>query len=401
MSTDSSGHLVSHVPASIVPVGGNSSSVVLATPLQPSAKNAATADEQLRYARQIIEIESRALESLAGRLDASFCRAVDLIYRCVGSVLVSGMGKAGLIGQKIAATLASTGTRSHFLHPAEAIHGDLGRIHRDDVILMLSQSGDTEEVVRLLPSISQIGTPLVAITGRTASKLGRVASIVIDIGPLQEACSLGLAPSTSTTAMLAVGDALALVASRMRGFSRDDFARYHPGGSLGRQLARVEEFMRPLADCRLTACSRILREVLIEARLPARRTGAIMVVDHSGVLRGIFTDSDLAKLFESRRDSLLDGPIRAVMTKNPAAVPRGSMMNDAVTIMAERRISELPVIDAAGCPVGLLDITDIVALYPEGHAAMLGEQSSNSSAVPRPKSASFLNSNPSTALGGA
>jgi arabinose-5-phosphate isomerase len=392
MSTDSTGHFVSPVPASVVPASGNSNSLGLATPIQTSAKNAGTPDEQLRYAKQIIEMESRALESLSGRLDASFCRAVDLIYRCVGSVLVSGMGKAGLIGQKIAATLASTGTRSHFLHPAEAIHGDLGRIHRDDVILMLSQSGDTEEVVRLLPSIKQIGAPLVAITGRTASKLGHAANIVIDIGPLQEACSLGLAPSTSTTAMLAVGDALALVASRMRGFSRDDFARYHPGGSLGRQLARVDEFMRPLSDCRLTACSRILREVLIEARLPARRTGAIMVIDHMGQLRGIFTDSDLARLFEGRRDSLLDGPIRAVMTKNPAAVPAGSMMNDAVTIMAERRISELPVVDVAGCPVGLLDITDIVALYPEGHAAMLGEKSSNSSAVPRPKSAALLNS---------
>ena len=392
MSTDSSGHFVSYLPAPIVPASGNSNSLAIAaTSIQASAKNAGTPDEQLRYAKQIIEMESRTLESLSGRLDASFCRAVDLIYRCVGSVLVSGMGKAGLIGQKIAATLASTGTRSHFLHPAEAIHGDLGRIHRDDVILMLSQSGDTEEVVRLLPSIKQIGAPLVAITGRTASKLGHAANIVIDIGPLQEACSLGLAPSTSTTAMLAVGDALALVASRMRGFSRDDFARYHPGGSLGRQLARVDEFMRPLTDCRLTACSRILREVLIEARLPARRTGAIMVIDHTGQLRGIFTDSDLARLFESRRDSLLDGPIRAVMTKNPAAVPAGSMMNDAVTIMAERRISELPVVDVAGCPVGLLDITDIVALYPEGHAAMLGEKSSNSSAIPRPKSAALLN----------
>jgi arabinose-5-phosphate isomerase len=278
------------------------------------------------------------------------------------------------------------------LHPAEAIHGDLGRIHRDDVLLMLSQSGETEEVVRLLPSIRQINTPLVAITGQGASKLGRAANIVIDIGPLQEACSLGLAPSTSTTAMLAVGDALALVASRMRGFSRDDFARFHPGGSLGRQLARVDEFMRPLADCRLTACSRVLREVLIEARLPARRTGAIMVADPSGQLRGIFTDSDLARLFESRRDSLLDGPIRAVMTKNPAAVPAGSMMSDAVTIMAERRISELPVVDAAGRPVGLLDITDIVALYPEGRAAVLAAQSENSRHIPRPKSAALLSS---------
>jgi len=389
MSSQSAAGYAPHVPAPVV------------VSTAAAAMHAATPEEQLRYARQIIEMESRALESLAGRLDASFCRAVDLIYRCAGSVLVSGMGKAGLIGQKIAATLASTGSRSHFLHPAEAIHGDLGRIHRDDCILMLSQSGDTEEVVRLLPSIKQINTPLVAITGRTTSKLGRAANIVIDIGPLQEACSLGLAPSTSTTAMLAVGDALALVASRMRGFSRDDFARYHPGGSLGRQLARVDEFMRPLADCRLTACSRILREVLIEARLPARRTGAIMVVDHAGALRGIFTDSDLAKLFESRRDSLLDGPIRAVMTKNPAAVPVCSMMNDAVTIMAERRISELPVVDAAACPVGLLDITDIVALYPEGHAAILANQSSNSSAVPRPKSNSFLSSNTNVPQRGA
>src|SRR5262249_45870180 len=204
----------------------------------------------------------------------------------------------------------------------------------------------------------------------TASKRGRAANIAIDIGPLQEACSLGLAPSTSTTAMLAVGDALALVTSRMRGFSRDDFARFHPGGSLGRQLARVDEYMRRLTDCRVAACSRVLREVLIEARLPARRTGAIMIVDAHGKLRGIFTDSDLARLFEGRRDGMLDGPIRNVMTQSPTTVPTGSMMNDAVTIMAERRISELPVVDAEGRPAGLLDITDIVALYPEGRAAV-------------------------------
>jgi arabinose-5-phosphate isomerase len=347
-------------------------------------------DEQLRYARQIIEMEARALEAVARRLDGSFSRAVDLIYRCAGSVIVSGIGKAGLVGQKIAATLASTGSRSHFLHPAEAIHGDLGRIHRDDVLLMLSQSGDTEEILRLLPSIRQIGSPLLAITGRPGSKLGKAAQIVIDIGALQEACSLGLAPSTSTTAMLAVGDALALVASRMRGFSRDDFARFHPGGSLGRQLARVDDYMRRLSDCRLAGCSRVLREVLIEARLPARRTGAIMIVDHDGRLRGVFTDSDLARLFESRRDGLLDGPIRSVMTKHPACVPLGSMMTDAVTIMAERRISELPVVDAEQKPVGLLDITDIVALYPEGLAVAMAAQSENSTAVPRPKSAGLL-----------
>src|SRR5262249_11878906 len=179
----------------------------------------------------------------------------------------------------------------------------------------------------------------------------------------------------------AVGDALALVASRMRGFSRDDFARFHPGGSLGRQLARVEDHMRRLADCRIAPCSQVLRDVLIEARLPARRTGAIMIADSDGRLRGIFTDSDLARLFESRRDNLLDGPIRHVMTKNPATVPHGSMMSDAVSIMAERRISELPVVDADGRPAGLIDITDIVALYPEGLPTALAAQSANSTSM--------------------
>src|SRR5262245_24239052 len=186
------------------------------TPFGASAKPSG----QLNYARQIITMEARALDSVAARLDEAFCRAVDLVYRCSGSVIVSGIGKAGLVGQKLAATLASTGSRSHFLHPAEAIHGDLGRIHRDDVVLMLSQSGETEEVVRLLPSINQMGSALVAVTGRPKSRLGLAATAVIDLGPLQEACSLGLAPSTSTTAMLAVGDALALVVSRMRNFSR-------------------------------------------------------------------------------------------------------------------------------------------------------------------------------------
>jgi len=355
--------------------------------LPASVKQAGISAEQLRYAREIIHMESRALDAVAARLDDSFCQAVDLIFRCTGSVIVSGMGKAGLVGQKIAATLASTGSRSHFLHPAEAIHGDLGRIHHDDVLLMLSQSGQTEEVVRLLPSIAQIGASLVAITGQPRSKLARAANVVIDLGPLQEACSLGLAPSTSTTAMLAVGDAVALVASRMRGFSREDFARFHPGGSLGRQLAHVEDYMRRLPDCRITVCSRVLREVLIEARRPGRRTGAIMIVDPDGILRGIFTDSDLARLFESRRDNLLDGPIRHVMTKNPTVAPRGSMLNDAVSMMAERHISELPVVDADGRPVGLLDITDIVALYPDSAPGALPAQSAGTANLPRSKSA--------------
>jgi arabinose-5-phosphate isomerase len=391
MDTHISASRTPHAAAQGAQANRSAKAIANTNPTAP-ALAAGEADEQLRYARQIIEIEARALETVGRRLNASFCQAVELIYHCSGSVIVSGMGKAGLIGQKIAATLASTGTRSHFLHPAEAIHGDLGRIDSTDMVLMLSQSGETEEVGRLLPSIANLGTPLVAVTCRPTSKLGRAANVVIDLGPLQEACSLGLAPSTSTTAMLAVGDALALVASRMRGFSREDFARYHPGGSLGRQLARVEDCMRRLGDCRVAVCSHTLRQVLVEARLPGRRTGAIMVVDHDGLLRGIFTDSDLARLFESRRDSLLDDPIRSVMTKNPANVPQGSLMHDAVAIMAERRISELPVIDADRRPVGMLDITDIMALDPEGSAPVATAQSASSAGVPRPKNQALLQS---------
>jgi arabinose-5-phosphate isomerase len=344
--------------------------------------------EQLRYAREIIQLESQALSAMADRLDMEFCHAVDALYFCSGSVIVTGIGKAGLIGQKLAATLASTGTRSHFLHPAEAIHGDLGRIHRDDVVLVLSQSGETEEIVRLLPSLTEFGSAIVAITARRSSTLGRAASVVIELGPLKEACALGLAPSTSTTAMLGLGDALALVTSRMRSFGRDDFARFHPGGSLGLQLAKVEDHMRPLNECRVAHCTQSVREVLVTSRAPGRRSGAILVIDPANVLRGIFTDSDLARLFESRRDDRLDGPIRDVMTKRPMTVPLGSMMVDAVEVMAERKISELPVIDGDGQPHGMLDITDIVSLFPQTDFAAKSTQPATLP-IPRPKNRSF------------
>jgi arabinose-5-phosphate isomerase len=253
---------------------------------------------------------------------------------------------------------------------------------------MLSQSGETEEVVRLLPSLTQLGAAIIAITARRTSTLGRAASVVIELGPLKEACSLGLAPSTSTTAMLGLGDALALVTSRMRSFGRDDFARFHPGGSLGLQLAKVDDHMRLLDECRVARCSQSVREVLIASRAPGRRSGAIMVIDPANVLRGIFTDSDLARLFESRRDDLLDGPIRAVMTRRPTTVPLGSMMVDAVEVMAERKISELPVVDADGQPQGMLDITDIVSLFPQTDFAAKSTQS-ETLPIPPPKSRKF------------
>ncbi|HKD35324.1 MAG TPA: KpsF/GutQ family sugar-phosphate isomerase [Pirellulales bacterium] len=350
--------------------------------------------EQLRYAKQIVEIEAQALHGLSARLDTEFCRAVEELYHCPGNVIVTGIGKAGLIGQKIAATLASTGTRSHFIHAGEAVHGDLGRIHRTDTLLMLSQSGETQEVTRLLPTLKALGIPIIAITGSRASTLGRAAHVSIELGAVKEACAHGLAPSTSTTAMLAMGDALALVTSRMRSFGREDFARFHPGGSLGRQLAKVQDCMRPLAECRVAVCTESVRQVFVQRRAAGRRTGAIMIVDPNEILRGIFTDSDLARLFESRRDEAFDAPIRDVMTKNPTTVPLGSMLTDAVEIMAERKISELPVVDPSWRPAGLIDVTDLVALFPEGDLALQPAPSAKSAAVPPPKNPAFTMHSP-------
>lgn len=329
------------------------------------AKDGFSAFEQLRRAREILLRESEALRSLADELGHDFCRAVELVYECRGSVIISGMGKAGLIGQKLTATLASTGTPSHFLHPAEAVHGDLGRIREEDIVLILSQSGETEEIVRLLPSLREMETPIIAMTARVDSSLGRDAAVVLELGTMEEACALGLAPSTSTTAMLALGDALSLVVSRMRGFEREDFARFHPAGSLGRKLSRVGQYCRPLPMCRIAEDLLTVREVFVQQSVPGRRTGAIMLVDSEGRLTGLFTDSDLARLFEHRREETLDEPIRSVMTRAPVTIPNDAMMTDAVALMAKRKISELPVVDGHGRPAGLIDVTDVVGLFPQ------------------------------------
>ncbi|MCE9557106.1 MAG: KpsF/GutQ family sugar-phosphate isomerase, partial [Planctomycetes bacterium] len=293
-----------------------------------------------------------------------------------------------------AATLSSTGTRGHFLHPAEAFHGDLGRIHRDDIVLVLSQSGETEEIVRLLPPLSALGVTIIAITAQHGSTLANAATVVLALGPLKEACGLGLAPSTSTTAMLALGDALALVVSRMRSFGPEDFARFHPGGSLGRKLSKVEDHMRRLAQCRVAADDLSVRNVLAAPSPAGRRSGAILLLDSERRLSGIFTDSDLARLFESRRDAALDEPIRQVMTARPITVPTGSMVSDAMAIMAERKLSELPIVDDDGRPLGLLDITDLVGrdLGSSGATVTAGTPShfarsaqDSTRTVPRPK----------------
>jgi arabinose-5-phosphate isomerase len=320
-------------------------------------------DGILAHGREILRAEGEAVLRAADGLEASFCRGVKLLLECTGSVVVTGIGKAGLVARKISATLASTGTPSHFLHPAEAMHGDLGAIRGDDVVLALSQSGETEEITRLLPHLAARRVAIVALTGRPDSALGRAATVVVATGTLREACTLGLAPSTSTSLMLALGDALALVTSSLRQFTAEDFAARHPGGSLGRQLMLVEDVMRPLAECRIAGPTDTVREVFARP-LPARRTGAVMILDAAGTLAGIFTDSDLARLFERRHDAALDAPIGSVMTSRPTTLSAGTRLRDAVAILESRRLSELPILGPDGRPVGLVDIVDLVGLVP-------------------------------------
>ncbi len=329
---------------------------------RPSAADPTDAD-LLARGQEILRAEGEAILTAADQLGAAFARAVRLVADCTGSVVVTGIGKAGLVARKISATLASTGSPSHFLHPAEAMHGDLGALRRDDVVLALSQSGETEEITRLLPHLTARDIPIIALTGRADSTLGRAATVVLTTGKVREACEHGLAPSTSTALMLALGDAVSLVTSSLRQFTPEDFAARHPGGSLGRQLMRVEEAMRPLAQCRTARPEELVRTVFSRA-LPMRRTGAVMVIDEAGMLGGIFTDSDLARLFERRNDAAIDGPIGAVMTQRPTTVAVGSRLSDALAILETRRISELPVLAADGRPVGLLDIVDLVGLAP-------------------------------------
>src|SRR3954452_18202280 len=243
-----------------------------------------TEAEGLAFAREVLRIEADALDRVRDRLDSTIARVADQVFRCRGSVIVTGMGKAGIVGQKLAATLASTGARAFPLHPGEAVHGDLGRIRPDDVVIALSQSGETEEVLRLLPALRRIGAVLVAITGRSTSSLGKASDLCIALGPIEEACPLGLAPSASTTAMMAVGDALALLVCRMRDFRAEDFALYHPAGSLGRKLARVEDVMRTGRQIRRAHPDRTVREVFVAQAGPRRRTGAVLVEDDDGRL---------------------------------------------------------------------------------------------------------------------
>ena len=320
--------------------------------------------ERLAYAKQIVRAEAEALELVADRLNQTFLQAIDLILGCPGRVCLTGIGKSADVAQKIAGTFNSTGTRSYVLDVTRAVHGDLGMIAPNDLVVALSLSGESEELVRLISPLKQLAMGMIALTGNAAGTLAKHADVAIVIGPLNEVCPLGLAPSTSTTAMIAVGDALAFVLSRIREFNHEDFARYHPAGSLGRKLMKVETVMRKGKDLRIASCKESVREVFSHSTLRGRRTGAVILTDLTGRLRGIFTDSDLARLFEQRRDTALDRPIEEVMTRDPITVSVGTRLLDALAVLQQCKISELPVVAADGTPAGMIDITDVVALLP-------------------------------------
>jgi arabinose-5-phosphate isomerase len=336
------------------------------TPVPPEKEKEGS---RLDSARQIVRAEAAALELVAQRLDDSFLKAVDLLQRLTGRgagrVCITGAGKSADVGQKIAGTLNSTGTRAYVLDATRAMHGDLGMIHPDDIALILSHSGESEEIVRLLGPLREMIRGIIALTGNAQGTLARKADVAIVYGPLEEVCPLGLAPSASTTAMIALGDALAFILSQERAFTHEDFARFHPAGSLGRKLLKVESIMRQGSELRIDSANETVRSVFARARHPGRRTGAVMLVDEAGRLCGLFTDSDLARLIEARRDAALDRPIREVMTADPITVPLGVRVGDAVELLRRHRISELPVIDGEGKPAGLLDITDLIGATSE------------------------------------
>jgi len=309
-------------------------------------------------AKEVLRIEADAIRRLIPRIGRSFEVAVQLIAACRGRVVVSGMGKAGLVGQKLSATLASTGTPSHWVHPAEAIHGDLGRITKDDVLIVLSNSGETEELTRLLPVIKRIGSRLIALTGNCRSTLARHSDVVLDVSVRKEACSLNLAPTSSTTAMLAMGDALAVVVAERKKFKERDFALLHPGGQLGRRLLlRVQDLMRTKGAHPILREHRRVKEVLLA--ITKARAGSASIVDGQGRLSGIFTDGDLRRHLDST-SNLADREVRHVMTRHPKTIGADRLAAEALRLLREYRIDELVVVDGQRKPIGLLDVQDLL-----------------------------------------
>lgn len=312
----------------------------------------------LKKAKEVIAIEAQAVKDLTKKINGDFLRAVDVIVRCKGRVVVTGMGKTGIIGRKIASTLSSTGTPAIWMHSAEAVHGDLGQVTKNDVVIVISYSGETDEIKKLLPLIKKIGSRIVALTGHVKSTLARHADVVLDVSVKTEGCPLGLAPMASTTVTLVMGDALASCLIVRKGFRREDFAFFHPGGSLGRQLLlKVDDIMRKGAHYPRVREDAKVKKVLLD--ITQARCGSACVLDHRGKLTGIFTDGDLRRHIESD-SGILDREVFQVMTHNPVTIRKDRLAVEALRILQEKRIDELPVVDQNQRPVGLLDVQDLL-----------------------------------------
>ncbi len=312
----------------------------------------------LRRARRVLQIERDAVGRLARRLDRSFEEAISLLSRCLGRVVVTGMGKPGIIGQKISATFSSLGIPSLWLHPAEAAHGDLGRVTGQDVVVALSHSGESEELIHLLPVLKRIGAKLIAVTSRPGSRLARQADVVLQTFVKSEASPWGFVPTASTTAMLALGDALAVALSEKRGFTPKDFAALHPGGALGKRLTLcVEDLMRTGRAHPVVRQGDPVKKVLLS--ITRARAGSACVVDGRGRLAGIFTDGDLRRHLESD-PQILRRKVSQVMTRRPKSLPVGHRAVEALKLLRAHRIDEIPIVDSRGRPAGLLDIQDLL-----------------------------------------
>jgi arabinose-5-phosphate isomerase len=310
----------------------------------------------LDLARKVLRTEAAAILGLVDRIDATFDRAVQLLYECEGRVIVTGMGKSGIICRKIAATLSSTGTSAWFLHPAEAIHGDLGAIRDNDVVIALSHSGETDELIRLLESIRRIGARLIALTGDTASTLARAADVTLNCGITEEACPMNLVPTASTTAALAMGDALAMALLVRKGFREEQFASLHPGGKIGRRLMTVEQVMHSGDAAPIVRVSAAMPEVFHE--MSSKRLGMTCVVEEGGRLAGIFTDGDLRRLM-ARVSNVLALSAGEVMTRNPITISRDLLAVEALRVMETHKITSVVVVDAALAVQGVVHLHDL------------------------------------------
>jgi arabinose-5-phosphate isomerase len=313
--------------------------------------------EILARARRVIDIESKAIGQLADRLDEQFVRAVDLIMECQGRVIVTGIGKSGVIGQKMSATLSSTGTPSFFLHPAEAIHGDLGMVTKHDVVICLSKSGNTNEISAIIPTLTKMGVPIITITGNLRSALAEKSHVVLDVHVDEEACPNDLAPTASIAAMLAMGDALAIALLQKRGFRREDFAFFHPGGSLGRQFIKIDDIMFTGSRMPVVPLTAKLQQIISE--ISTKRVGGTCVTDEQGNLAGIITDGDMRRLW-SQPVNIDKLTAKDIMNADPKIIESGALAINAFNILDQHNIMQIIVVDEKKKPVGMIHLHDLL-----------------------------------------